>query len=99
MFLLIAVKFTVGILGGGSMYGATLGTKRSPTLLKMGRKSGSMLAVLAAINFLFLLFLLLFIADFLFLYTFLGAMMEMEERILERKSFSGVEEYLLVDME
>ena len=99
MFLLIALKFTVGLLGGGSMDGVTLGTKRSPTLLKMDRKSGSMSAVLAAINFLFLLFLLLFIADFFFLYTFLGAMMEMAERILERKSFSGVEEYLLVDME
>ena len=83
MFLLIAVKFTVGILGGGSMDGVTLGTKRSPTLLKMDRKSGSMSAVLAAINFLFLLFLLLFMADFFFLYTFLGALLEMAERILE----------------
>ena len=85
MFLLIALKFTVGLLGGGSMDGVTLGTKRSPTLLKMDRKSGSMSAVLAAINFLFLLFLLLFMADFFLLYTFLGALLEMAERILEWK--------------
>ena len=73
--------------------------KRSPTLLKIDRKCGSMSAVLAATNFLILLFLLLFMADFFLLYIFLGAFLEMAERILEWKSISGEGEMVLLDMD
>ena len=68
-------------------------------MLKIDWKCGSMSAVLAATNFLFLLFLLLFMADFFLLYIFLGAFLEMAERILEWKSISGEGGMLLLDMD